>query len=109
MNDGSQPFEPFLQNASRFHQLQAQSGIDNIGRREAEVDESGLLTKGFGYSFEEGGHIVTGDFQYLIHAIEMQAGLPYLRNGFHWNDAKLRPGFADSDLNLKPLIEFILV
>ncbi len=110
LTDGRcQLLETFLQNNCCFHQLQGQSGIDNIGRCQAEVDESGLLAKGFGNSFEEGGHIVMGDFQYLIHAIEIKPSLLDLRDISPGDDAKLCPGLAHRDLDLQPFIKLVFV
>ena len=107
--DGGELFDILDQDIGGFDQLQAGGGIHDIGRGQAEVDVAGLLAEAFGHRAEESGHIMVGLFEDFLHALEVALGQLYLGDGLAGDDADLRPGIADGDFHIQPLVEFVFV
>ena len=72
------------------------------------MDEARFLAQALRYRAEECRHIVAGFLEYLFHAPEVALGQLDFRDGLAGHDAYLRPGIADSNLHVQPLVEFII-
>ncbi len=73
------------------------------------MDEAGFLAEAVGDGAQEGVEVVVHFALVFGPALGVVAGPADLLDVTSGDDAALRPGLADGDLNLEPLVELVFV
>ncbi len=108
-DDLDESFEIGFENRAGILDEDRKRRVDDVGRRQTEMDEAGCFADCFAGCAQEGDDIVVGLALDLLHALQIASGAADRFDRPIGDAATTIPGFADGKLDAQPDLQLVIV